>query len=804
MVWSSLTTDTEILSTVSGLPLAFESKPDQQLYASKQNFTSEESKFIGTEITNLLQKNVIKESLHEPGEFISPIFLRPKSDGSFRLILNLKKLNKFMPKLHFKMDTINTVTELIHENSYMTKIDLKDAYYSVPINNNDKKYLKFMHKDKLFHFTCLPNGLSCGPRKFTKLLKPALTSLRKLGINIIAYIDDLIIIDDSYQKCVNATQICVSLLDSLGYVIHPEKSNFTPATVIEYLGFSIDATNQTIQLTDSKKNKTKDLCQHVLSAKTLSIRQVAKLLGTLTSAFPGVKFGPLHYRSLESCKIAALKKAKGNFDSNMLLSQLATQDIQWWINNIESSVNVLSLGNASLVLTTDASKTGWGAVTSNSSASGQWTTEESTQHINCLELTAVLFGLKSLLNNVKGVHIKQTPIVSAIQTTGTTSSTQKAGATSTLCQWNTLHTMRLSTTAENIILASWSTGTKKQYGTYARKWLKYCSENHIDYCRASITEIIEFLTDMFKNANFQYSTLNTVRSMLSSMVEPRDGITVGNHPLVKRFMKGIFKLRPSLPKCTVTYDAEIVLQHIARMSPLAQLIIPEVTKKLATLMALLSGQRAQTLVNRKNTPSTSIKVSNRRRTWSETSPDFSHTALLPLSGGRNEIQDPECEICKQLFHDWTQLAKPDSCACFFHNICLGQWKDTVPPEKSINCPMCKKPFTIVVLCDLCDLERSSQPEELLDLLEVVALDEDRDVFGDQETANHVKNQESNESVQKSSSIHDILKQQQKREVNYTESGEELFMIIHVRRGHVLEDDCLIWSPMSGDHLCKVQ
>ena len=98
------------------------------------------------------------------------------------------------------MDTIDTVTELIHESSYMTKIDLKDAYYSVPINENDKKYLKFVHKGKLFHFTSLPNGLSCGPRKFTKLLKPALSSLRQLGINIVAYIDDLIIIDDSYQN----------------------------------------------------------------------------------------------------------------------------------------------------------------------------------------------------------------------------------------------------------------------------------------------------------------------------------------------------------------------------------------------------------------------------------------------------------------------------------------------------------------------------------------------------------------------------------------------------------------------------
>ncbi len=110
----------------------------------------------------------------------------------------------------------------------------------------------------------------------------------------------------------------------------------------------------------------------------------------------------------------------------MLLSPQAAQDIQWWINNIESSVNVLSLGNASIVLTTDASKTGWGAVKGNSSASGQSTMEESSQHINCLELTVVLFGLKSLLNNVKRAHIKilsdNTTTVACINKMGTTHS----------------------------------------------------------------------------------------------------------------------------------------------------------------------------------------------------------------------------------------------------------------------------------------------------------------------------------------------------------------------------------------------
>ena len=168
---------------------------------------------------------------------------------------SLKNLNRFMPKMHCKMDTIHSVTDLIHKNSYMTKIDSKDAYYSIPIKDSNRKYLKFVHEGKLFCFTSLPNGLSCGPRKFTKLLKPALSYLRQLGINIVAYIDDLIIIDDSHEKCAMATHTCVLLLDALGFIVHPEKSIFTPAAVIEYLGFIIDAKNQTIQLTDSKKQK---------------------------------------------------------------------------------------------------------------------------------------------------------------------------------------------------------------------------------------------------------------------------------------------------------------------------------------------------------------------------------------------------------------------------------------------------------------------------------------------------------------------------------------------------------------------
>ena len=172
---------------------------------------------------------------------------------------------------------------------------------------------------------------------------------------------------------------------------------------------------------------------------------------------------------------------------------------------------------------------------------------------------------------------------------------QETGTASISCQWNTFHAMNLSAAAENIILSSWSTGTRKQYETYTKKWFQYCSQNNSSYAGANVTGIIEFLTDMFTTSTVQYSTFNTTCSMLSSLVEPRDALTIGNHPLIKRFMKGICKLRP-LPKYTVTYDAGIVLQYIAHMPPLEQVTLSEVTQTLAALMGLLSGQCAQTLL----------------------------------------------------------------------------------------------------------------------------------------------------------------------------------------------------------------
>lgn len=200
--WKEITSDREIISTVMGLKIDFDEPPQQHFLPTCKRPASEEA-VIDLEVKKLLSKSVIEPTGHSHGEIISDVFVRVKKDGGHRMIFNLKNLNQYANKLHFKMDTLNTIIKLVEKDCFMASIDLKDAYYSVPIAKSHRKYLRFFWREQLYQFTCLPNGLSCGPRKFTKLLKPALTELHLKGHISSGYIDGLYLQGKTYDACVH-------------------------------------------------------------------------------------------------------------------------------------------------------------------------------------------------------------------------------------------------------------------------------------------------------------------------------------------------------------------------------------------------------------------------------------------------------------------------------------------------------------------------------------------------------------------------------------------------------------------------
>ena len=79
------------------------------------------------------------------------------------------------------MEGKHTLRDILKENNWMTKVDLKDAYFMISIRETDRELLHFSTQGCLFQFTCLPFDLSCAPWVFTKNLKPAISLLRELG-----------------------------------------------------------------------------------------------------------------------------------------------------------------------------------------------------------------------------------------------------------------------------------------------------------------------------------------------------------------------------------------------------------------------------------------------------------------------------------------------------------------------------------------------------------------------------------------------------------------------------------------------
>ena len=135
------------------------------------------------------------------------------------------------------METIETVISMLTAGCFMAYIELKDAYYCVPLDKEHQKYLKFQWNGCLYQCTCYPNGLACCPRKFTKLPKPVYYTLRQAGHLSTGYIDDSYLQGTSYDQCLENVKDTVTLFNKLGLLIHPDKSVLYPTQQVVF-GFS--------------------------------------------------------------------------------------------------------------------------------------------------------------------------------------------------------------------------------------------------------------------------------------------------------------------------------------------------------------------------------------------------------------------------------------------------------------------------------------------------------------------------------------------------------------------------------------
>ena len=131
--WRNLTSDPWVLEIIASYHLEFESVPIQLKLPRPPPFKEAEIQLIDEEVEKSLNKGAIQIARPRHGELLSNLFLVPKKTGDMRPVVNLKPLNEFVRKIHFKMENIQTALNFIPRGDSMISTDLKDAYFSVPI-----------------------------------------------------------------------------------------------------------------------------------------------------------------------------------------------------------------------------------------------------------------------------------------------------------------------------------------------------------------------------------------------------------------------------------------------------------------------------------------------------------------------------------------------------------------------------------------------------------------------------------------------------------------------------------------------
>ena len=238
--------------------------------------------------------------LPSPG-FYSCLFVVWKTSGSWRPVINLSHLNRFVDVSHFQMETIQSALLSVRQGDWMASIDLKEAYLQVPVHPDSRHFLRFVFRDRVFQFKALCFGLSTAPQVFTRVITPVSAMHHSMGIRMRRYLDDWLVQSSSQASLLRDLQTVLQLCHELGIVVNLQKSNLVPSQVVQYLGVVIDAKTFRASPSQERISKLLSTAEEFRSSASPPASLWLSLLGVLSSLAHLVPGGRLRMRSLQIC-----------------------------------------------------------------------------------------------------------------------------------------------------------------------------------------------------------------------------------------------------------------------------------------------------------------------------------------------------------------------------------------------------------------------------------------------------------------------------------------------------------------------
>ncbi|GBM81746.1 Retrovirus-related Pol polyprotein from transposon 17.6 [Araneus ventricosus] len=370
-------------------------KDDVPVYQPARRLSFPENQAVNKQIDEWLDQGIVRQS---SSEYASPIVLVKKKDGTARLCVDYRKLNRKLVKDRFPLPLIEDVLDKLQDAKVYSTLDLKNGFFHVEVNEDCKHFTSFVVPDGQFEFNKVPFGLSTSPSVFQRYVYSIFRELMRKGI-VIIYMDDLIIPAKDEDEGIEKLKKVFEVASKYGLEIKFKKCQFLRRRV-EFLGHVVE--NGTVRPSVAKTIAVKKF------PVPTTVKQVQSFLG-LTGYFR--KFIPAY------SKIAKPLSDLIRSDNPFVFEQPQIEAFEKLKKLLTESL-VLSIfqQGKTTELHTDASQQGYGAVLLHEAEDGKLrpvqymskktTPAEEKYSSYELEVLAVVNALRKFRTYLMGNHFK--------------------------------------------------------------------------------------------------------------------------------------------------------------------------------------------------------------------------------------------------------------------------------------------------------------------------------------------------------------------------------------------------------------
>ena len=197
------------------------------------NLSNTELAVLREYLDDALAKGWIRHSVSPAG---APVLFVPKKDGSLRLCVDYRGLNKITRKNRHPLPLITQILDQLNGNKFFSKIDLKDAYHRIRIRKGDEWKTAFRTRYGHFEYMVMPFGLANAPATFQAYVNKALAGI--VDIFCVVYLDDILIFSKTHAEHVEHVKTVLQRLRKHDLYANLKKCEFF-TTEVEYLGFIV-------------------------------------------------------------------------------------------------------------------------------------------------------------------------------------------------------------------------------------------------------------------------------------------------------------------------------------------------------------------------------------------------------------------------------------------------------------------------------------------------------------------------------------------------------------------------------------